>query len=145
MSKPVILVVDDDPQVLAAIRRDIRSHYRDNYTVMGASSGQEALKTARELKARGDAVALVVSDQRMPGMLGVDLLAQVREIYPLARRVLLTAYSDIDAAVRAINEAHLNHYLSKPWIRRKNTSIRCSTNCSTSGRSCDRASGRAFG
>ena len=69
----------------------------------------------RELKARGDALALLLSDQRMPGMLGVELLAQAREIYPMARRVLLTAYSDIDAAVRAINEAHLDHYLSKPW------------------------------
>lgn len=115
MSKPVILVVDDDPQVLAAVRRDIRSRYRESYTVMGAGSGAEALATARELKARGDSLALLLSDQRMPGMLGVDLLAQVRELYPIARRVLLTAYSDIEAAVRAINDAHLDHYLSKPW------------------------------
>jgi thioredoxin reductase (NADPH) len=115
MSKPVVLVVDDDPQVLAAVRRDVRSRYRENYTVMGAGSGSEALATVRELKARGDSLALVLSDQRMPGMLGVELLTQVRELYPLARRALLTAYSDIDAAVRAINEAHLDHYLSKPW------------------------------
>jgi thioredoxin reductase (NADPH) len=115
VSKPVVLVVDDDPQVLAAVRRDIRSRYRETYTVMGAGSGQEALATVRELKARADALALVVSDQRMPGMLGVELLAQSREIYPMAKRALLTAYSDIDAAVRAINEAHLDHYLSKPW------------------------------
>ncbi len=115
MNKPVLLVVDDDPQVLAAVRRDLRSRYRDQYTVMSAGSGQEALSTARELKSRGDSLAMVISDQRMPGMLGGELLARSREIYPLARRVLLTAYSDIEAAIRAINEAHLDHYLSKPW------------------------------
>jgi thioredoxin reductase (NADPH) len=115
VNKPVILVVDDDPQVLAAVRRDLRARYREHYTVMSAGSGPEALETARELKRRGDALALLVSDQRMPGMLGHEVLAQSREIYPLARRVLLTAYSDIEAAVRAINDAHVNHYLSKPW------------------------------
>lgn len=115
MKKPVILVVDDDPQVLAAVRRDLRSKYREQYTVVGASSGPEALQTARDLKTRGDALALIISDQRMPQMSGTDVLAKSQEFYPLARRVLLTAYSDIDAAVRAINEAHLHHYLSKPW------------------------------
>lgn len=113
--KPVLLAVDDDPQVLAAVRRDLRSQYREQYMVMSAASGEEALATVRELKSRGDSLAMVVSDQRMPGMLGVEVLARVREVYPLARRVLLTAYSDIEAAVRAINEAHLDHYLSKPW------------------------------
>jgi thioredoxin reductase (NADPH) len=115
MTKPVILVVDDDPQVLAAVRRDLRSRYREHYTVMSVASGPEALQTARDLKSRGDSLAMIISDQRMPGMLGTDVLARSREVYPLARRVLLTAYSDIDAAVRAINEAHLDHYLSKPW------------------------------
>jgi thioredoxin reductase (NADPH) len=115
LKKPVILVVDDDPQVLAAVRRDLRSKYREHYTVVGASSGPEALEAARELKTRGDALALIISDQRMPQMSGTDVLARSQEFYPLARRVLLTAYSDIDAAVRAINEAHLHHYLSKPW------------------------------
>jgi thioredoxin reductase (NADPH) len=115
MNKPVLLVVDDDPQVLAAVRRDLRSRYRDHYTIVSASSGQEALATAKELKGRGDSLAMIISDQRMPGMLGGELLAKSREVYPLARRVLLTAYSDIDAAVKAINEAHLDHYLSKPW------------------------------
>ncbi|MGE5413089.1 MAG: FAD-dependent oxidoreductase [Syntrophomonadaceae bacterium] len=115
MNKPVLLVVDDDPQVLAAVRRDLRSRYRDQYTVISAGSGHEALETARELKGRGDALAMVISDQRMPGMLGGEVLARSREVYPLARRVLLTAYSDIEAAIRAINEAHLDHYLSKPW------------------------------
>jgi thioredoxin reductase (NADPH) len=115
VNKPVLLVVDDDPQVLAAVRRDLRSRYRDRYTVVSAGSGAEALATAKELKSRGDALAMLISDQRMPGMLGGEVLARSRELYPLARRVLLTAYSDIDAAIRAINEAHLDHYLSKPW------------------------------
>ena len=116
MNKPVLLIVDDDPQVLAAVRRDLRSRYREQYTVMSAVSGEEALATARELKSRGDSLAMIISDQRMPGMLGSEVLARSREVYPLARRVLLTAYSDIEAAVRAINEAHLDHYLSKPWF-----------------------------
>jgi thioredoxin reductase (NADPH) len=115
MNKPVLLVVDDDPQVLAAVRRDLRSRYREHYVIVSATSGQEALTAARELKSRGDSLAMIISDQRMPGMLGSDVLAKSREIYPLARRVLLTAYSDIEAAIRAINEAHLDHYLSKPW------------------------------
>ena len=115
MNKPGLLVVDDDPQVLAAVRRDLRSHYREHYTILSAGSGEEALATVRELKARGDSLALIVSDQRMPGLLGNEVLARAREVYPLARRVLLTAYADIEAAVRAINEAHVDHYLSKPW------------------------------
>ena len=115
MTEPVIFVVDDDAQVLAAIRRDLRSRYRSDYRVLGASSGEEALDTIKQLKARGDTLAMIISDQRMPSMLGVDLLVRCREIYPIARRVLLTAYSDIKAAVRAINEVHLDHYLQKPW------------------------------
>ena len=115
MNKPVLMIVDNDPQVLAAVRRDLRSRYRENYTVMGASSGGDALEAMRELKSRGDSLAMIISDQRMPGMMGSEVLAKSRAIYPLARRVLLTAYSDIDAAVKAINEAHLDHYLSKPW------------------------------
>ena len=102
MNKPVLLIVDDDPQVLAAVRRDLRSRYRERYTVMSAASGQEALSTARELKSRGDSLAMLISDQRMPGMLGSEVLAKSREVYPLARRVLLTAYSDIEAAVKAM-------------------------------------------
>lgn len=115
MNRPVLLAIDDDPQVLAAVRRDLRGRYREKWTIISASSGEEALTTMHELKARGDALALVISDQRMPGLHGTELLTMSREIYPLARRVLLTAYSDVDAAVRAINDAHLNHYLSKPW------------------------------
>lgn len=115
MSKPFLLVVDDDPQVLAAVRRDLRARYREEYTLLGAGSGRDALETIRELKARGDSLAMVISDQRMPGMLGSEVLAQSREVYPLSKRVLLTAYSDIDAAIKAINDAHVDHYLSKPW------------------------------
>ena len=115
MNKPVLFIVDDDPQVLAAVRRDLRARYREHYTVMSAPSGEDALAAVRELKGRGDALAMVISDQRMPGIHGNELLARVRDVYPLARRVLLTAYSDIVAAVKAINEAHVDHYLSKPW------------------------------
>jgi len=115
MNKPGIVVVDDDPQVLAAVRRDLRSHYGADYTVIAANSGKEALATVREMKSRGDALAMMISDQRMPEMLGVDVLRELREVFPIARRVLLTAYSDIEAAVRAINEVHLDYYLAKPW------------------------------
>jgi thioredoxin reductase (NADPH) len=115
VSRPVLLAVDDDPQVLAAVRRDLRSRYRGFYTVMSASSAEEGLSTTKELKVRGDSLAMVISDQRMPGMSGVELLTKCREVYPKARRVLLTAYSDMDAAVKAINEARLDHYLGKPW------------------------------
>ena len=94
MNKPVLLAVDDDPQVLAAVRRDLRLRYRDLYSIVGAASGEEALDTLKELKSRGDDVALVVSDQRMPGMHGTEVLTRSREIYPDARRVRLTAYSD---------------------------------------------------
>jgi thioredoxin reductase (NADPH) len=115
VNEPVIIVVDDDPQVLAAIRRDLRSRYRDSYRVLAAGSGETALETIKELKARGDVLAMLISDQRMPGMSGVDLLTKCRELYPVARRVLLTAYSDVKAAIKAINEARLDHYLEKPW------------------------------
>lgn len=115
MTKPVLLVVDDDAQVLAAVRRDLRSRYRESYIIVSASSGEDALKTILELKSRGDSLAMIISDQRMPGMHGTEVLAQSREVYPVARRVLLTAYADIDAAIKAINHAQLDHYLSKPW------------------------------
>lgn len=115
MNKPVLLVVDDDAQVLAAVRRDLRSRYREHYVIVSASSGEEALATIKELKARGDSLAMVISDQRMPGIQGTEVLAQTRDVYPLARRVMLTAYSDIEAAIKAINKAHLDYYLSKPW------------------------------
>src|SRR5262245_16133849 len=113
--KPVILAVDDDPQVRAAVRRDLRAKYDKEYTVIAAGSGAEALATLMELKGRSGHLAMIVSDQRMPEMLGVELLTRSRDLYPLARRVLLTAYSDVEAAVRAINEADTHYYLSKPW------------------------------
>jgi thioredoxin reductase (NADPH) len=115
MNEPVILVVDDDAQVLAALRRDLRSRYREDYRILAAGSGESALDTIRDLKARGDALAMVITDQRMPSMLGVDVLAKTSEMYPIARKVLLTAYSDVRAAIRAINEARVDYYLEKPW------------------------------
>ena len=115
MTEPVILVVDDDAQVLAAIRRDLRSRYRTDYRVLAAGSGEAALDTVKELKARGDTLAMLISDQRMPSMLGVDVLSTCADIYPIAKRVLLTAYSDVKAAIKAINEARVDYYLEKPW------------------------------
>lgn len=115
MAKPVILVVDDDREVLAAIERDLRRHYRDDYRIMAAKSGAEAMETARELQRRGGAVALFLVDQRMPGMTGVQFLEQARVLHPQAMRVLLTAYADTDAAIAAINQVGLHHYLMKPW------------------------------
>jgi thioredoxin reductase (NADPH) len=107
--------VDDDAQVLATVRRDLRSKYRDHFSIVSADSGEQALETVRELKTRGEALAMIVSDQRMPGMQGTDLLTRSLDVYPDAKRVLLTAYSDIKAAIEAINDAHVDRYLSKPW------------------------------
>lgn len=115
MVKPVILAVDDDREVLAAVERDLRRHYRARYRVVSAASGQEALEAARELKRRGAAVALFLVDQRMPVMTGTQFLAEAQKLYPDARKVLLTAYADTDAAIAAINEIGLHHYLMKPW------------------------------
>lgn len=115
MSKPVIVAVDDDPQVLGAIRRDLRSKYAGDYRILAVGSGDEAVAVTTELKGRGDTVALFLVDQRMPGMEGTDLLTRTRELYPDACRVLLTAYADTEAAISAINEADLDHYLMKPW------------------------------
>lgn len=113
--RPVLLAVDDDPAVLRAVRSDLRDRYRDRYRIVAAGGGPEALETVRELKRRGTAVALVLSDQRMPELSGVDLLCQVRGIMPDARTVLLTAYADTDAAISAINDVGLDHYILKPW------------------------------
>ncbi|UYZ58312.1 FAD-dependent oxidoreductase [Hymenobacter latericus] len=113
--KPALLVVDDDPQVLAAIDRDLRQEFRQDYRILRAGSGAEGLEAIRQLKARAEPLALVLSDQRMPDMEGVQLLEQARTLFPEAKRVLLTAYADTEAAIRAINEAHLDYYLMKPW------------------------------
>lgn len=115
MAMPVILAVDDEPEVLNSVGRDLRQHYGGTYRIMKASSGEEALETVRELKQRGVPVALFVVDERMPGMTGTAFLAEAIQLYPDARRVLLTAYADTETAIRAINEVGLDHYLLKPW------------------------------
>jgi thioredoxin reductase (NADPH) len=115
MAKPVILAVDDDPQVLRAVERDLRRKYAREYRVLRADSGQSALDTLGKLKLRGDPVALFIVDQRMPRMTGVEFLEKAIEIFPEAKRDLLTAYADTDAAIRAINEIGLDYYLQKPW------------------------------
>ena len=113
--KPVILAVDDDPQVLRAVERDLRHRYAREYRVIRAESGEAALDTLGKLKLRGDPVALFVVDQRMPRMTGVEFLEQAIELFPEAKRDLLTAYADTDAAIRAINDVGLDYYLQKPW------------------------------
>jgi len=113
--KPLIVAVDDDPAVLAAVSRDLRRHYGESYRVVRTDSGQRALELVQEAKLRGDDVALFLVDQRMPRMSGLEFLAQARELYPDARRVLLTAYADTEASIRAINETKLHYYLMKPW------------------------------
>src|ERR1051326_3297886 len=115
MSKPVLLTVDDDPEVLRAIERDLRRKYASQYRVLRAESGAAAMEIVRELKLRNNPVALFLVDQRMPGLSGVEFLQQAIELFPEAKRVLLTAYADTDAAIAAINEAGVNHYLLKPW------------------------------
>jgi thioredoxin reductase (NADPH) len=113
--KPVILTVDDDPAVSRAVARDLRRHYGERYRIVRAESGPDAIETINELKLRGDAVAVFVADYRMPGMSGIEFLEEAMDIYPLARRVLLTAYADTHAAIDAINVVDLDHYLLKPW------------------------------
>ncbi|MGH9742969.1 MAG: FAD-dependent oxidoreductase [Candidatus Acidiferrum sp.] len=115
MPKPVLLTVDDDPEVLRAIERDLRSHYSDRYRVMRAASASAALSTLRELKARNNPVALLLADQRMPQMDGVGFLSEAMDLHPKAKRALLTAYADTNAAIEAINEARIHYYLMKPW------------------------------
>src|SRR5688500_1778602 len=115
MSKPVLLTVDDDPEVLNAIERDLRHHFRTDYRVVKASSGAIALETVEQLKRRGVPVALFLVDERMPQMSGTQFLLQAMKFYPDARRVLLTAYADTDTAISAINKIGLDHYLLKPW------------------------------
>ena len=115
MPKPVLLTVDDDPEVLRAIERDLRSRYAQRYRVMRADSGNAALVTLRELKARNNPVALLLADQRMPQMDGVSFLTEAMDIHPQAKRALLTAYADTNAAIEAINEASVHYYFMKPW------------------------------
>ena len=115
MSKTAILALDDDPQVLASVARDLRQQYGQNFSIIRSASGVEALDTLTRLKARGDRVALLLADQRMPAMTGTEFLTRAKEIFPDAKTVLLTAYSDTAAAISAINDVELDHYFLKPW------------------------------
>ncbi|WP_017324558.1 response regulator [Synechococcus sp. PCC 7336] len=115
MDKPVILTIDDDPAVLQAIARDLRKQYGDRFRVVRADSGTTALEVLQQLKLRGDTVALFLADQRMPEMSGVEFLNQAVDVFPQAKRALLTAYADTNAAIDAINTAQLDYYLLKPW------------------------------
>jgi thioredoxin reductase (NADPH) len=114
-TKPVILAVDDDLPVLRAVERDLRARYGEQYRIVAASSGADALEAVRQLTLRGSTVALFMVDQRMPQMTGIEFLVQAVELQPDARRVLLTAYADTDVAIRAINDIRLDHYILKPW------------------------------
>lgn len=115
MKQPIIFSIDDDPQVLRAIRRDLRKKFGNQYRVLSTESANEALDALQELKTKGENIALFLSDQRMPEMLGVDFLEKAKIEFPEAKRVLLTAYSDTDAAIKAINDVQLDYYLMKPW------------------------------
>ena len=115
MAIPIILTVDDEPQVLNAIERDLRQHYRRDYRIVKAGSGTEALEAVRQFKQRNDPVALFLADQRMPEMSGTEFLEEARKLYPEARKVLLTAYADTEAAIASINTIGLDYYLMKPW------------------------------
>ena len=113
--RPAIVAVDDEPAVLAAVARDLRRAFAERYRILRAPSGAEALEILRQLRTRGDQVALLIADQRMPGMSGTEYLVEARKLVPDAKRVLLTAYADTEAAISAINEVALDYYLLKPW------------------------------
>lgn len=115
MKLPIIFLIDDDPQVLRALSRDIRQKYKKEYQVLSTEDVEEAIASLRELKRTGEEVALFLSDQRMPKVTGVEFLERTKEYYPESKRMLLTAYSDIETAIRAINETDLDYYLLKPW------------------------------
>ena len=115
MAKPVIITVDDEPQVLNAVERDLRRFFHGDYRIIKAKSGAEALETVRQLKLRNTPIALFLVDQRMPVMTGTQFLDEARKLYPEARKVLLTAYADTEAAIASINDIGLDYYLMKPW------------------------------
>src|SRR3954466_16010770 len=115
MGKPVLLSVDDDPGVSRAVARDLRRRYGEQFRVLRASSAAEALDALRELKLRGDAVGVLLADYRMPQMNGIEFLEQRMDLFPRARRALLTAYADTEAAIQAINVVDVDYYLLKPW------------------------------
>lgn len=114
-SPPVILTVDDEPEVLRAVERDLRARYVEDYRIIGAGGGQEAIDTLSQLAQRGGTVALILADQRMPQVTGVDVLRASLDLFPEAKKALLTAYADTDAAISAINDVSLDHYILKPW------------------------------
>ena len=114
-ARPVLLTVDDDPGVSRAVARDLRRKYGQEYRVVRADSGGDALDALREIKLRGEPVAAILADHRMPGMTGIEFLEQAMDLFPRARRALLTAYADTDAAIQAINVVDVDHYLLKPW------------------------------
>src|SRR3981081_798631 len=115
MAKPILLSVDDDSDVLRSIERDLRSKYGAEYRVIGSDSPEGALDLLKQLKVRNDSVALLLADQRMPRMDGVEFLQQGMRIFPKAKRALLTAYTDTNAAISAINQASINYFFLKPW------------------------------
>src|SRR6202049_3594280 len=115
MAKPILLSVDDDSDVLRSIERDLRSKYGSEYRVIGSDSPEGALDLLKQLKVRNDSVALMLADQRMPRMDGVEFLQLGMRIFPKAKRALLTAYADMNAAISAINQANINYFFLKPW------------------------------
>src|SRR5579863_1211222 len=115
MAKPILLSVDDDSDVLRAIERDLRSQYGADYRVIGSDSPEKAIEILKQLKIRNDSVALLLADQRMPNMNGVEFLHEGMQIFPDAKRALLTAYADTNAAISAINDANINYFFMKPW------------------------------
>jgi thioredoxin reductase (NADPH) len=127
VTRPAILTVDDDPDVLRAVERDLRRHYSGDYRVVSADSGPAALDVLRELEQREIPVAIVVADQRMPGMTGVELLYETRELFPDVKTVLLTAYADTAAAIAAINKSDWTTTCSSPGIPPSRPCTRCST------------------
>ncbi len=115
MKLPFIIIIDDDVQVLRAIQRDVRNKFRNEYKVLATESAGEAIKAVNELKSNNETVALFISDQRMPEMEGTEFIEKAKVIFPEAKKVLLTAYSDTEAAIKAINNLRLDYYLLKPW------------------------------
>src|SRR5437773_9839589 len=115
MAKPILLSVDDDSDVLRAIERDLRSQYGAGYRVIGSDSPEAALDLVKQLKVRNDNVALLLADQRMPRMDGVEFLQEAMGIFPAAKRALLTGYADTNAAINAINQPSINYFSFKPW------------------------------
>ena len=113
--KPILLTVDDDPGVSRAVARDLRRRYGAEFRVVRTESGGQALETLRDLKLRGEVVAVMLADHRMPEMTGLEFLEEAMDLFPRARRALLTAYADTEAAIEAINVVDLDHYLLKPW------------------------------